>query len=204
MNILLVAPTGTERQYLEDVLESRKAAGIKLKNIYEILHVGVGKVSTATILSKYFATHSPKAIDLIVVCGFAAGGSQFNQGDIVSPNRVRYHDVVVPDIFSDLTANYKLVGEDDVQVLSGDSFIETDDAEDLTKVYGPNVIFDMEIGAVCQTLHVLGLQIPVRVVKIISDIPESDSHNVNTYSEYVDTHCDFSPIIDYIEEYANR
>lgn len=197
MKILVVAPSGAEYYQIQDVLNSRLDAGIQLRHEYEVLETGIGKVRVASALTKRLVEGEP--VDLIVVTGFAAGSTNFKLGDFVCPNKALYHDVIVPESFSGLAQEFELAGEDNVTILTGDSFVEKDLAEKLSGIYGKDSLFDMEAAAVCQTLNCLEINLPVRVMKLVSDIPESDEHNENTYYKFVDEHPDGSIFIDKLE-----
>ena len=58
-------------------------------------------------------------------------------------------------------------------------------------------LFDMETAAICQAAATL-TDIPVVVVKMVSDIPE-ECDTEHSYDEFVDSHSDFGTILDYIE-----
>ena len=56
----------------------------------------------------------------------------------------------------------------------------------------------MEITAIKIAADICG-NIPVAVVKMISDVPE-DGHTEHSYDEFADSHSDFTPILEQIEQ----
>ena len=58
-------------------------------------------------------------------------------------------------------------------------------------------LFDMEATAICQAVELLS-DIPVVVVKMVSDIPEAGDSTFS-YDEFVDSHSDFGCFVDYLE-----
>jgi len=70
-------------------------------------------------------------------------------------------------------------------------------AEQLVDRFGGDVLFDMEATAVAQIFY--DVSIPVLVMKLISDVPQLDSENLQSFSEFVETHTDFSQFVFYLE-----
>lgn len=187
MKILLVAPM--EVEYLRICSALKDSAG--LKNSYKAIYAGVGKVDSAASVSPELGI----AWDLIVVIGFAAGSSFFSVGEIVSPSFTRYHDVDVPEgLCPALTKVYELDGNDDSIILTGDSFINSAKAQELVNKYGEKILFDMESAAVAQVAG----DVPVMVLKVISDIPQNDDKTSN-FESFVNSYTDFKPFISYLE-----
>ena len=195
MNILVITPTSREHKNMASTLATKSG----LRHTYTLAQSGIGKAAAAATVAKTIAT-SATPFDMIVVVGFAAGTLGFHQGDIVCPSVARYHDCDVPDGFiPELTDPFSLVGKDDITVFTGDSFVNADSVAAIKKRFGvEHAIFDMEITAIKIAADICG-NIPVAVVKMISDVPE-DGHTEHSYDEFADSHSDFSPILEQIEQ----
>lgn len=193
MNILVACPTETEYQSFIRTLQFSTSS-----NFCFPLLTGVGKVNAASSVAlELSGLHSLQThpYDLVAVVGFAAGSKVFSQGDLVLPSACRYHDVQVPEgLVPELTSTYSLQGPDEVLCLTGDSFVDSTLADILYCRYGKDIIFDMESAAIAQVCE--DLNIPVLVIKLISDIPQEAGFQ--SYQEFVQSHTDFSPILQYL------
>lgn len=197
MKILVVAPMQREYSNFNAALEGFQT----LKNDYTVIHAEVGKVNAAASVSKTLAFQTEKGpagmFDLVAIIGYAAGSRDFKQGDFVAPNKVCYHDARVPKgLIPELDAVYKVEGDNDITVLTGDSFVDASLAEKLEQQFGSKAIYDMEAAAVCQICAKYGL--PVVVLKMISDVPQNQ-HTVQSFEEFVNSHTDFGNFVEYLE-----
>ena len=62
-----------------------------------------------------------------------------------------------------------------------------------------SAIFDMEIMAVAIAVRDYALSIPLIAVKFISDVPQS-GHNEWSYEDFAQSHSDFTPLLEKIEQ----
>ncbi len=190
MNILVLAPMEEEYQNFSKIIHQSK----NLKHHYKVVKCGIGKANAAATvaLEAYGSSY-----DLCVVVGYAAGGLAFQPGDIVVPSECRYWDTRIGEGLADeLTRSYPLTGLQDCIVLTGDRFVNKENADKLSKVYTDEVIFDMEITAVAQICDDISLQ--VLAIKIISDIPQK-SHDEKSFISFIKENNDFSPFLSYLE-----
>ena len=195
-NILIVAPTVRENKNIRLAIERK---GEALKNSYTVAFSGIGKAAAAATLTRHLL-QAEQPYDLEAVIGYAAGTLGFNQGEIVVPNGVQYHDADIPEGFiPEITDARKLLGTDEVMVFTGDSFVNARSVADIKARFGvESAIFDMEIGAIAIACEMCG-NVPLVAVKVISDIPE-DGHTELSYEEFANTWVDFSPILNRLEE----
>lgn len=193
MRVLVLAPMETEYSYFKSSLSKFS----NLKNLYRVAKIGVGKASAAseTALELYGSNYH---FDFVFLVGFAASSSFYKQGDFVFPSFARYHDAHCPQgVCPDLERIYTLEGPDECTILTGDSFVDKTLSKSLQKSFGQKVLFDMEAASVAQIVFDLG--IPFLVGKVVSDVPELDSNNLQSFEEFVQTHTDFAPFINYVE-----
>jgi nucleoside phosphorylase len=195
-NILIVAPTERENRNIRIAIERK---GAMLKNNYTVAYSGIGKAAAAATLTRHLL-QAEKPYDLVAVIGYAAGTLGFKQGEIVVPNRVQYHDADIPDGFiPEVSDPRSLVGNEDVTVFTGDSFVNARSVAEIKSRFGvERAIFDMEIGAIAIACEMCN-NVPVVAVKVISDVPE-DGHTELSYDEFANTWTDFSPILNKLEE----
>lgn len=194
MNILVLAPTDRERDYIKAAIKSRTDC----TNSYTVAFSGIGKAASAATITKT-VLESEQKFDKIAAIGFAAGSLGFKQGEIVMPRGCQYHDCDVPDGFiPELTEPFTLEGEDDVMVYTGDSFVNAVSAKEIRERMGcQKCIYDMEITSIKIAADIMG-GIPVVAIKMISDVPE-DGHTEHSYDHFADTHQDFSEILNRLE-----
>ena len=195
MRVLVVAPTGREYKYMRATLDATQST----KHNYTLICSGIGKAGAAAGVATAVA-RSSEPFDAVAVIGFAAGSLDFKQGDVVAPNMALYHDCDVPEGFiPELTDPYNLAGTDLVTVFTGDSFINATSATDImTRFNCKSAIFDMEIMAVAIAVRDYADAIPLLAVKYISDVPQS-GHNEWSYDAFADSHSDFAPLLQKIE-----
>lgn len=170
-----------------------------LKNSYSIVRTGVGKALAAASTAQALVRANGE-IDRVAVIGYAASTSDRERSDIVAPRVARYHDCRVPgDFVPELTEPYPLLGHDDAVVWTGDAFVDGEMISQIKSRFGVSSgLFDMEATAVCQAAELFG-QIPVVVVKMVSDVPESGDTECS-YDDFVNAHTDFTPFIEYLEK----
>ena len=197
-NILIVAPTERENKNIRLAIERK---GEILKNRYTVAFSGIGKAAAAATLTRHIL-EAEQPYDFVVVIGYAAGTLGFKQGDVVAPNCVQYHDTDIPEGFiPEITDPRKLLGNEDITVFTGDSFVNARSVADIKARFGvERAIFDMEIGAIAIACEMCG-NLPLLAVKVISDVPE-DGHTELSYDEFANTWTDFSPILDRVEALA--
>ena len=193
MKYLIVAPTEREYSNITQALEGRT-----LQNSYSVVRTGVGK-ALAAANTALAINRADGEIDRVAIVGYAASTIGRERGDIVAPRVARYHDCRIPgDFVPELTEPYPLLGHDDAVVWTGDSFVDGEIIAQIKERYGvKSALFDMESTAVCQAAELLDL--PVVVVKMVSDVPEQGDTE-HSYDEFVDSHSDFGPFIDYLEQ----
>ena len=136
--------------------------------------------------------------DLIFLIGYAAATKQFPKGTFVFPDKTMYHDTPHSNaaLFEDLTKSYELQGSDkNTTILTGDQFVDKAIVENLMIQYGNRLLFDMEASAVCQISQ--DTDIPVLVMKMVSDNPEED--NLESFEEFVKNNSDFSAFVYFTE-----
>ena len=196
MRILVICPMQSETEYFRTALQSIR----KHNHTYSVQQAGVGKANAAatTALSIYNPNDS-EPFDLVAVIGYAAASSYFKQGDLVMPTKALYHDANCPvGVVEDLERVYDLEGiDEDCTILTGDTFINSEIAKSLISKYGDKILFDMEATAVAQIAY--DTEVPVLVMKFISDVPDLDSDNLQSFEEFVNTHTDFLPFVSYLE-----
>ena len=195
MRVLVVAPTGREYKYMRATLDAAQS----LKNDYTLICSGIAKAGAAAGVATAVAK-ADKPFDAVAVIGFAAGSLGFKQGDVVAPNRAVYHDCDVPEGFiPELTDPYTLAGNDDITAFTGDSFINANSATEIMERFSTTrALFDMEIMAVAIAVRDYADAIPLLAVKYISDVPQS-GHNEWSYDAFADSHSDFAPLLQKIE-----
>lgn len=195
MRILIVAPTTREYKYMRATLDAAQ----NTKHDYTLICSGIGKAGAAAGVATAVAK-AAEPFDAIAVIGFAAGSLGFKQGDVVAPNRAVYHDCDVPEGFiPELTDPYTLAGNDDITAFTGDSFINANSATEIMERFSTTrALFDMEIMAVAIAVRDYADAIPLLAVKYISDVPQS-GHNEWSYDAFADSHSDFAPLLQKIE-----
>ena len=191
MKYLIITPTEREYRFMNKALEGRQT-----KNQYSVVRSGVGKALAAA--------NTALAIDKddyarVAVVGYAASSLGRKRGDIVAPRVARYHDCQIPgDFVPELTDPHPLLGHDDAVILTGDSFVDAQIIPQAMKRLGvESALFDMEATAICQCAEIFDL--PVVVVKMVSDIPE-EGDTEHSYDEFVDSHSNFGVFVDYLEK----
>ena len=192
MKYLIVAPTEREYRNVISALEGRTT-----ENQYIVARTGVGKALAAANTALAIARENCD-VDRVAIIGYAASTLGRERGELVAPRMARYHDCRIPgDFVPELTDPYPLLGHDDAVVWTGDSFVDGEIIAEVKERYGlKSGLFDMEATAVCQAAELFDL--PVVVVKMVSDVPE-EGDNEHSYDEFVDSHSDFTPFIDYLE-----
>ena len=191
MNYLVITPTSREYHNMLSALEGRQT-----QNSYTVVRSGVGKAlaaaSTALAIEKNDYAR-------VAVVGYAASSLGRKRGDIVAPRVARYHDCQIPgDFVPELTDPHPLLGHDDAVILTGDSFVDDKIIPQAMQRLGvESALFDMEATAICQCAEIFDL--PVVVVKMVSDIPE-EGDTEHSYDEFVDSHSDFGVFVDYLEK----
>ena len=196
MRVLVVAPTSREYKYMRATLDAAQCT----KHDYTLICSGIGKAGAAAGVMNAIAKAS-EPFEAVAVIGFAAGSADFKQGDVVAPARTIYHDCDVPEGFiPELTDPYILAGTDDITVFTGDSFVNaTSVTEIMNRFDTKSAIFDMEIMAIAIAVRDYASAIPLLAVKYISDVPQS-GHNEWSYDDFANTHSDFAPLLNRIEE----
>ena len=196
MRVLIVAPTSREYKYMRATLDAFDSP----KHNYTLICSGIGKAGAAAGVATAVAK-AAEPFDAVAVIGFAAGSLDFKQGDVVAPNCAVYHDCDVPeDFIPELTDAYKLGGDDEVTVFTGDSFINATSATEIMQRFDcKSAIFDMEIMAVAIAVRDYAGAVPLVAVKYISDVPQS-GHTEQSYDEFADSHADFTPLLNRIEK----
>ncbi len=193
MRYLVIAPT--DREYANITAALARGAW---RNSYEVCKCGVGK-ALASANTVAALLRGGLQYDRIAVIGYAAATAGQRRGTLVAPRAARYHDCRVPAAFvPELAETYRLLGGDDVEVWTGDAFVDAAIAGEVKRRMGSERgLFDMETAAVCQGAATV-TDIPVVVVKMVSDIPE-ECDTEHSYDEFVDSHSDFGVFLDYIE-----
>lgn len=193
MNYLVLAPTSREYGNMNEALHGRT-----LQHAYTVVRCGVGKALAAANTALAIARAGGE-FDRVAVVGYAASTTGRRRGEVVAPRVARYHDCRIPqDFVPELTEPYPLIGHDDAVVLTGDSFVDGAMIAEAKERFGlRSGLFDMEATAVCQATELFG-DLPVVVVKMVSDIPEQGDSE-HSYDEFVDSHSDFGAIVDYLE-----
>jgi nucleoside phosphorylase len=196
MNILIVAPTSREYRNIVAAVNNSTAT----HHHYTVVCSGIGKAASAATTARAIVT-AEKPYDAVVVIGFAAGTLGYHQGEIVTPSVAQYHDCDVPEGFiPELTDPISLKGgSDGVVVFTGDSFVNAEIIARIKSRFGvEHAIFDMEITSIAIAADICG-KIPVIALKMISDVPEA-GHTEQSYDEFADSHSDFSPFIEALEQ----
>lgn len=195
MKYLVVTPTERECRNMTKALEERSG----MNNSYTVVRTGVGKALSAASTAQALVRANGE-VDRIAVIGYAASTSDRQRGDIVAPRVARYHDCRVPgDFVPELTEPYPLLGHNDAVVWTGDAFVNGEMIAEIKSRFGVSSgLFDMEATAVCQAAELFG-QLPVVVVKMVSDVPESGDTECS-YDDFVNSHTDFGVFIDYLEK----
>lgn len=181
----------------ENMVQALGNYPLPLVNSYTIRRGYVGKVyaAAATALAM-----EEERFDLVAVIGYAAASKEFSTGEVVCPREARYHDARVPaglDGVSFLTDPYKLEGEDDAVVYTGDSFVDAEMIAEIKERFGtPRALFDMEATAVCQIAAQRG--VPAVVLKMVSDTPEKGC-DADSFEKFVTEHTDFTPFVERLE-----
>lgn len=192
MKYLIVAPTEREYRNITSALEGRTT-----ENQYIVARTGVGKALAAANTALTIARENCD-VDRVAIIGYAASTLGRERGELVAPRVARYHDCRIPgDFVPELTDPHPLLGHDDAVVWTGDSFVDAEIIAEVKDKYGlKSGLFDMEATAVCQAAELFDL--PVVVIKMVSDVPE-EGDNEFSYDEFVNSHSDFTPFIDYLE-----
>ena len=192
MKYLIVAPTEREYRNVTSALEGRTT-----ENQYIVARTGVGKALAAANTALAIVRENCD-VDRVAIIGYAASTLGRERGELVAPRVARYHDCRIPgDFVPELTDPHPLLGHDDAVVWTGDSFVDVEIIAEVKEKYGlKSGLFDMEATAVCQAAELFDL--PVVVVKMVSDVPE-EGDNEFSYDEFVNSHSDFTPFIDYLE-----
>lgn len=193
MKYLIITPTEREYRFMNAALEGRQTS-----NQYSVVRSGVGKALSAANTALAIA-RCKGDVDRVAVVGYAASTIGRTRGDLVAPRIARYYDCQIPgDFVPELTEPYPLLGHDDAVVWTGDSFVDGEIIKSVKSRFGfSSGLFDMEATAICQAVELAG-DIPVVVVKMVSDIPE-EGDTEHSYDEFVDSHSDFGVFVDYLE-----
>lgn len=193
-NILVITPMASEEH---NMLQALNNYPNPLLNSYTIRRGYVGKVYAAAATA--LAMEEEK-FDLVAVIGYAAASKEFSTGDVVCPRAARYHDARIPeglDGVSFLTEPYKLEGEDDATIYTGDSFVDAAMIGEIKERFAtPRALFDMEATAVCQIASQRG--VPALVMKMVSDTPEKGC-DADSFERFVSEHTDFTPFVEILE-----
>ena len=195
MRVLICAPTSREYRAMRYALDKAQS----LKHSYDLVEVGIGKaLSSAGVARALTLAH--EKYDMLAVIGFAASALGRKQGDIVMPSRAIHHDAIIPEGFCpEITDPRMLRGTDVETVFTGDSFVNADIIREIKSRFGVECgLFDMEIAAICQVAELYD-NIPVVVVKYVSDVPE-EGHSEHSYDEFADAHSDFTPLLLRLED----
>lgn len=194
-SILVLAPTEREYRHMLATI----AAKSNLKNSYTVITSRIGKALSAATVSKVLAEGDGK-YEGVAIIGFAAGSACYKQADIVAPRVALNHDCRVPDGFiPELTDPFELLGDDDATVFTGDSFVDAPMIREIMERFKcEKAIFDMEIAAVAAAVKQC-YDLPVLAVKMVSDCPEHGDTEFS-YDIFADSHSDFSPILERIEQ----
>ena len=192
MKYLVITPT--EREY-RNMCRAVEREG--LHNSYTIVRSNVGKALAAANTARAIM-QAQEDYNRVAVVGYAASTLGRERGDIVAPRVARYHDCRIPgDFVPELTDPHPLLGHDDAVIWTGDSFVDAEIIREVKEKYGvKSGLFDMEATAICQAAEMFDL--PVVVVKMVSDVPELGDTEFS-YDEFVNSHRDFSPFVDYLE-----
>ena len=190
----MIVPTEREYRNMSAAIE-----GKELKNSYTIVRTGVGK-ALAAANTAMAVMRAGGEFDRVAVVGYAASTIGRKRGEVVMPRIARYHDCRIPgDFVPVLTDPHLLIGHDDMGIWTGDSFVDGEIIAATKAKYGfTDGLFDMEATAICQAAELSG-DLPVVVVKMISDIPE-EGDTEHSYDEFVNSHSDFSVFVDYFEK----
>ena len=193
MKYLVITPTEREYRNMCRAIERED-----LKNSYTIVRSNVGKALSAANTARAIM-QAKGDYNRVAVVGYAASTLDRQRGDIVAPRVACYHDCRIPgDFVPELTDPHPLLGHDDAVVWTGDSFVDAEIIAEVKERYGlKSGLFDMEATAICQAAELFDL--PVVVVKMISDIPE-EGDTEHSYDEFVNSHSDFSVFVDYFEK----
>lgn len=188
----MIVPTEREYRNMSAAIE-----GKELKNSYTIVRTGVGK-ALAAANTAMAVMRAGGEFDRVAVVGYAASTIGRKRGEVVMPRIARYHDCRIPgDFVPELTDPHLLIGHDDMGIWTGDSFVDGEIIAATKAKYGfTDGLFDMEATAVCQAAELFDL--PVVVVKMISDVPE-EGDSEQSYDEFVDSHSDFGLFVDCLE-----
>lgn len=188
--MLICAPTSREYRAMRYALDKAE----NLKHSYDLVEVGIGKALSSAGVAHALTLATDK-YDILAVVGFAASALGRKQGDIVMPSRAIHHDAIIPEGFCpEITDPRMLRGTDPETVFTGDSFVNADIIREIKSRFGVECgLFDMEIAAICQVAELYD-NIPVVVVKYISDVPE-EGHSEHSYDEFADAHSDFTPLL---------
>ena len=193
-NILVITPMASEEH---NMLQALNNYPNPLLNSYTIRRGYVGKVYAAAATA--LAMEEEK-FDLVAVIGYAAASKEFSTGDVVCPRAARYHDARIPeglDGVSFLTEPYRLEGEDDATIYTGDSFVDAAMIGEIKERFAtPRALFDMEATAVCQIASQRG--VPALVMKMVSDTPEKGC-DADSFERFVSEHTDFTPFVEILE-----
>lgn len=193
--ILFLAPTSKEYKLMRSALQSRTV--LKDDRI-KLVQCGVGQVNAAYTT----ALETQCEVDAIVVIGFAGASQHYKIGDIVAPKTVIPVGVSVPptaEFAEEITSPRSLQGSDSCVCFSGNYFV-TSAIENKINKENVSAIYEMESYAVAQVVS--DLNIPVSVVKMVSDVPSVHKDNFETYSETTDMVNNFTGIVEWV--YNNK
>lgn len=195
MRILVVAPTDSEFEFMNEAIASRSS----LRHEYKV--VGgecVGMSPAAACVAQALAEASEK-FDLVADIGYAAGTLGYHQKDVVEPRFAAAHGNRFPKGFvPELEARYPLYGKDDCTIFTADAFVDKDSICEIKAREGvTNALFDMEAAGICIAAKRCG-NVPVYVIKTISDVPE-DNHDMLSYYDFKASFHNFDIFLDRLE-----
>jgi len=155
---------------------------------YVAIKAGVGKVACAYHCTKLIDLYHPELLLNVGVAGSLK--EEIKTGSLVIADKVTYHDFIIPEgLVDDEIYTYevkekelaiaKKLKEADIyfgSIISGDLFVQKEDALKILKRFPEGLACEMEAGALAQVATLANL--PFLVIRAISDVAVSEGNDV--------------------------
>ncbi len=212
MKIGIIVAMGKELNLLLHLIENKSEKTIDNYTIYSgnigkhevfAMQCGIGKVNAAVGTYALINSFSP---DLVINTGVAGGADKsVSQMDIVVCECIAHHDIWCgPGTVYGEAAGCPLYFQSEASIIeqvrqskigenlryglicSGDKFIsKVEEIETIKSNFPEAIAVDMESASIAQVCHLKN--VPVFVLRVISDTPGQDSNNAKQYDNFWET-----------------
>ena len=190
---IIVADSNEINKFEFDIVKNIKINQFEF-NIYKIkdkevvvVHSGIGIANAAAATQELISSFK---VEEIINYGAVGGDNTVDVFDIITPEKIYYHDVITPWYKRGQTPGeleyYKnnLQLDNNNNLASGSSFLSTHESmEEIKKEINAN-IFDMETAGIAQIAF--KNNVPLKVVKCVSDSIGKDSRELGDINKRIE------------------